>query len=101
MLKHNNPLYNPIILQETHDGLCLKKLNKPEFEIQETENNNKFVLNNDHKLLNSKNPIKETKNNVEVILNNQHKALLTQIIDDSDGYYMTNILHSPAKKPVH
>jgi len=57
-LKHNNPLYNHII-SETHDGLCLKKLNNPEFEIQETENNSKFVLDDDHKLLNSKSPIKE------------------------------------------
>jgi len=41
-LKHNNPLYYHIILSETHDGLCLQKLNKPEFGIQETENNGKF-----------------------------------------------------------
>jgi len=74
------------MLPETYDGLRLKKLNNSEFEIQETENNDKFVLDDNHKLLNSKSP-KETKNNVEVILNNQHKAMLTQIINDSDGYY--------------
>jgi len=51
-------------------------------------NNDKFVLDDNHKLLNSKSPIKEMKNNVEAILNNQHKAMLTQIIDDSDGYYI-------------
>jgi len=54
---------------------------------KKTENNNKFVLDDNHKLLNSKSPIKETKNNVEAILNNHHKAMLTQIIDDSDSYY--------------
>jgi len=44
-LKRNNPLYNHIILPDTHDGLCLEKLNNPEFELQETENDNQSIIN--------------------------------------------------------
>jgi len=49
-LKRNNPLYNHIILPDIHDELYLEKLlNTPEFEIQETENDNQSVSDN-HKL---------------------------------------------------
>jgi len=69
-LKRNNPLYNHIILSDTHDELCLGKLLNPEFEIQETENDNQSVLDNDHKL--SPNvEMQETKNNIEVVSNNE------------------------------
>jgi len=103
-LKHNNPLYSNIILPETHDGLCLEKLNNPEFEIQETENNDEFALDaldDNNKLLNSKSPIKETKNNVETILNNHHKAMLTQIIDDNDDYYDQYTIYPLYEKKSH
>jgi len=75
-LKRNNPLYNHIILPDTHDGICLEKLlNNPEFEIQETENDNQSVSNDDHKL--SPNiEMQETKNNVEAVLNNGRQAML-------------------------
>jgi len=33
-MKRNNPLYNHIILPDTHDGLCLKKSNNPEYKRQ-------------------------------------------------------------------
>jgi len=60
-------------------------LNYPEFEIQETENDNQSVSDNDHKL--SPNiEMQETKNNVEAVLNNERQAMLTQI-DNSDSYY--------------
>jgi len=36
-------------LPDTHDGLCLEKLNNPEFELQETENDNQSI-SDDHKL---------------------------------------------------
>jgi len=62
-LKHNNPLYNNIMLPETHDGLCLEKLNNPAFEI-ETENNDEFALDaldDNNKLLKSKKSNKRNK----------------------------------------
>jgi len=100
-LKHNNPLYSNILLPETHDGLCLEKLINPEFEIQKTENNGEFALDDNNKLLNAKSPIKETKNNVEAILNNQHEAMLTQIIDDNDGYYDQYTIYPLYEKKNH
>jgi len=62
------------MLPETHDGLCLEKLNNPAFEI-ETKNNDEFALDDldGNNKLKSKSPIKETKNNVETILNNHMK----------------------------
>jgi len=44
------------MLSETHDGLCLKKLNNPAFET-ETENKDEFALDaldDNNKLLKSK-----------------------------------------------
>jgi len=78
-------------LPDTHDGLCLEKLNNPEFELQETENDNQSI-SDDHKLCpNIK--MQETRNNVETISNNEHKAMLTQIIDDNDSYYEQYIIY--------
>jgi len=68
-LKYNNTFYNLIVQLDTHDELCLKKLNNPQFEIQEAENDSESVLNNNHKL-SSKNQIIETENNVETIVKN-------------------------------
>jgi len=66
-LKRNNPLYNHIILSDTHDELCLGKLlNNLKFEIQETENDNQSILDNDHKL-NPNVEMQETRNNIEVV----------------------------------
>jgi len=76
-LKRNNPLYNHIILSDTHDGLCLEKLlNNPEFGIQEIENDNQSVSDDNHKL--SPNiEMQETRNNVEAVLNNECQTMLT------------------------
>ncbi|KAL6265883.1 hypothetical protein P5V15_002714 [Pogonomyrmex californicus] len=97
-LKCNNPLYRHIILSESHNTLCLEKLNNPEFQIQETENNDEFVLDDDHKLLSPKDTMEETNNNIETVLNNQYKAMLTQIVDDSDGHYDQYIIYPLYKK---
>ncbi|XP_077272806.1 uncharacterized protein LOC143903224 [Temnothorax americanus] len=111
-LKRNNPFYNNITLSETHDGLCLEKLDNNEFEAQETENDSESVsdneqelspkvpmektknnvdaiLSNDEQELSSKVPMEETKNNnVDATSNNQREAMLTQILDESqDSYY--------------
>jgi len=50
-------------LPNTDDELCLEKLNNPEFELQETKNDNQSI-SDDHKL--SPNiKMQETRNNVE------------------------------------
>jgi len=84
-------------LPDTHDGICLEKLlNKPEFEIQETENDNQSVSDNDHKL--SPNiEMQETRNNAEAVLNNERQAMLTHI-DNSDSYYEQYTIYSLYEK---
>jgi len=97
-LKHNNSFYNLIVLPGTHDGLCLEKLNNPQFEIQDTENDSESVSNNNHKL-SLKNQMRETENNVEIIVNNE--AMLTQIKDDNDSYYEQYTIYPLYEKKSH
>jgi len=82
-LKRNNPLYSHIILPNYHSQLCLTNLKNLEFYMEEAENNKKVTLNDKYELSNL---IEETKNDVEIILEDQQKAMLTQVIDENDGY---------------
>jgi len=83
-------------LPDTYDGLCLKKLNNPEFEIQETENDNQSVSDDDHKL-SSNAEMQEIKNNLEVS-NNERQAMLTQM---TMIVIMSNILFILCMKKKH
>lgn len=98
-LKRNNPLYNHIILPDTHDGLCLDKLNNPEFEMQETENDNQSVSDDDHKLC-ANTEMQGVRNNVEAVAENERQAMLTQITDDSDSYYEQYTIYPLYEKKV-
>lgn len=84
-LKHNNPLYSHITLSNTHDELCLKKLNDSEFKMQ-AENDKEHIAEDEHKSLSdSKIEMRKTRDNV--VLTNQHEAMVTQVIDDNNSYY--------------
>jgi hypothetical protein len=99
-LKNNNPFYYEIILPNTHNELCLEKLNNnlafqmqedeimEEDEImQEDENVAKDISNEDYvSISNLETKIQGTKNLRDATFN-QHEALLTQIINENDGYY--------------
>lgn len=85
-LKHNNPLYSHIILSKIHNELQLDKLDNLEF--QEIETDAEIILHDKCELLyNPKSQIEKTENNEEVTVKNQQKDMLTQIIDENDGYY--------------
>ncbi|EZA57993.1 hypothetical protein X777_02001 [Ooceraea biroi] len=80
-LKCNNPFYSDIVLPDTHNELCLEKLDDVQFQIEETENDKECVFD-DCNLSNKDIEMQETKDNVD-----QHKAMLTQIIDESSYDY--------------
>jgi len=46
-LKNNNSLYPHIILPNTHDKLCLEKLNNPEFHVKKMENDTSISFNDE------------------------------------------------------
>jgi len=52
-LKNNNFLYSHIILPNTHDKLCLEKLNNPEFYIEKMGNDSSVLFNDECEQLNN------------------------------------------------
>jgi len=83
-LKCNNVLYSHIILPNDHNELnILEQLKNSEFQLEELETI--FDDESDNESLD--NPIERTKNDVEITLDEQQKAMLTQVIDENDGYY--------------